>query len=221
MEHMSMHRVAIAAVLLAAGLPLFAQQGVDRYTETHGSRSYTVELRTTKTPDGTEITSTGNGVLDTVRWVTGTGTAAWHQVKADEGTDFTVERSGAVLRVTGTFKGKTVSREIKVDAAPWYQLFGPLIAELLPAGSTVREFWVVDRADFTAHRMMVKRVGTDRIPFHGATVEALKVHFSPAGALAPFWGADFWLRPSDSAWIYSKLPDNGVLTVATLDGAGN
>jgi hypothetical protein len=208
-------------VLLAAGLPLFAQQAVVRYTETHGSRSYPVELRSTRSADGVEITSTGNGVVDTVRWVTGTGTVAWHQVKADEGTDFDVERTGAALRVTGTFRKKTISKEIKVDAAPWYQLFGPLISELLPPGNDAREFWVVNREDFTVHRMMVKRAGTDRIPFHGATVEALKVHFSPAGALAPFWGADFWLRPSDSTWIYSKLPDNGVLTVATLDTSGS
>jgi hypothetical protein len=215
-------RPAVLAFLMAAAcLPLFAQQSILRYTERHGAESTRMEYRILRTAGDVEITAGGGGAVERVRWTADTGTVSWQQVNAAEGTDFSAERAGATVRVKGTFKGRKVEKEIRIDGAPWYQVFGPLIAELLPAGSSQREFWVVNRDDFSAHRMMVRRAGQERIPVNGVLTDTLKIHFSPAGALAPFWGADFWYRPSEAAWCVSRLPENGGVTVATLEGTGN
>jgi hypothetical protein len=65
--------------------------------------------------------------------------------------------------------------------------------------------------------MQVKRAGTERITIRGSAVETFKIHFSPAGALSPFWGADFWYRQSDGTYVSSRLPENGGITVTTIE----
>jgi hypothetical protein len=208
-------------LLLVVSLPLFAQVTTFRYTETNGPKTSTREYRILRTEGTIEVTATGDGETEKARWTSEAGTVFWQLSNSGAGTDVAAERTGDTVRVAGTFKGRKVARDIRIDHAPWYQVFGPLIAELLPAGSAQREFWVVNAEDWSAHRMQVRRIGVERIPVGGVATDALKVHFSPAGALAPFWGADFWYRPSDSTWIFSKLPENGGLTVATLEGTGS
>jgi hypothetical protein len=212
----------VLSPLLIMGLPLFAQETTFRYSETHGSKASIREYRILRTAEAIEITATGDDESEKARWIPGVGTVSWQVSKPAEGTDFTAERAGDTVRVVGTFKGKNVARDVRVDPAPWYQVFGPLIAELLPAGSTQREFWVVNSEDWSAHRMQVRRApGLERISIKGIATDAQKIHFSPAGALAPFWGADFWCRPSEGTWLFSKLPEGGGLTVATLESTEN
>jgi hypothetical protein len=216
-----MKSCTVLAFLFAVSLPLSALETTFRYSETHGSKSSVSEYRIRQTADAVEIAATDGGFAERARWTAQAGTVFWQQSNPGAGTDFTAERAGDTVRVSGTFKGKKVAKEIRIDPAPWYQIFGPLLSELLPPESAQREFWVVNSQDWSVHKMTVRRVGVERIPIKGVATEALKVHFSPAGALAPFWGADFWYRPSDMTWLFSKLPENGGLTVATLEAAGN
>ena len=163
------------------------------------------------------LTSTGADSQESIRWLASSGTVDWQVTDRADGSDLHGQRWGDVIRVTGTLKGHPVDRQVKVDPAPWYQLFGPLLDQLLPAGEAQREFWVVDPADLSPHKMQVRRAGTERLTLHGAAVEAAKVHFSPAGALAPFWGADFWYRLSDGLYVSSRLPEHGGVTVTTIE----
>jgi hypothetical protein len=218
---MNIRQAALALCLSLAVLPLHAQETTLRYRATHGERSYPLEYRIKEAAGSVELTATGDGTTDTIRWRGDTGTLAWRETTPADGTDISGERAGNTVKLSGTLKGRQVSRELRVDAAPWYQVFGPLMAELLPAGSQQREFWVMNPEDFSAHKMQARRAGTERITAGGAAVDAEKIHVSPAGALAPFWGADFWFRPSDGTYIYSRLPEHGALTVATIEGPGN
>ena len=95
------------------------------------------------------------------------------------------------------------------------------MAELLPQGEEQREFWVMNPDDISAHKMLVRRAGRERITVNGVAVDAEKIHLSPAGALALFWGADFWYRPSDALYVLSRMPEQGSMTVATIEGPGN
>jgi len=215
-------RIMIIGLCLAAlpGLRLPAQEGILRYVETHDQRSYIMEYGVTRSAGGIDVTSVGGGVSDRLHWVPATGTVTWQQTDGPAGTDIRAERTNETIRVTGRLKGKEVTREIHFDAAPWYQIFGPIIEELLPTGSNRREFWVVNPDDLTAHKMLVRRAGSERIEINGALTDTFKIHFSPAGALAPFWGADFWYRPSDAAYLFSRLPESDALTITTIMGSG-
>jgi len=216
--------VALAAAVLA-GLLLpgtaqaqAASASVTRtYTEAHGASLSTVQYRTTRDGTTIQLASLEEDSTEEIRWSPGMGTIAWKVTEPKEGNDFQARRSGDIIHVTGTLKGRAVDRQVKVDGAPWYQIFGPLMDELLPAGTGQREFWVVDPSDLVPHKMQVRRVGTERLTIRGAAVDTAKIHFSPAGALAPFWGADFWYRQGDGLWVTSRLPEGGAVTVSTIE----
>jgi hypothetical protein len=207
-------------VLVLPGALLHSQQVTIKYLETHGAKSAVMEYGVAQTAQGTRVTSIGGGSAEEMLWVPGTGGVAWRQTDGAVGTDLRGERTGDLIRFSGTVKGKRVSREVKVDAEPWYQIFGPIITELLPEEKQQRDFWVVNPDDLAPHKMTARRAGAERITLAGVLTPAVKIHFSPAGALAPFWGADFWYRPQDSTWLYSRLPENGGLTVTTIADPG-
>ena len=87
------------------------------------------------------------------------------------GSDLHGRQAGDVIHVTGTLKGKAVERDVRVDSAPWYQVFGPLLDELLPEGAAQQEFWVVDPGDLAPHKMQVKRAGPERVTIKGIAVD--------------------------------------------------
>ena len=209
--------VAVTLFCLFALVRLDAQESVLRYTETHGQRISSVEYRVTRDAGDLAVTSTGGDTADSVRWRSGTGTYDWQTTDPAAGTVLHGRRDGNVIHVTGTLKNKPVEKDVRVDAAPWYQVFGPLLEELLPPGTASREFWVLDPGDLAAHKMQVKRAGAERITIKGTAIDAARIHFSPAGALAPFWGADFWYRSSDGMYVSSRLPENGGVTVTAIE----
>jgi hypothetical protein len=208
----------LALVILSLSLAsLDAQETARRYTETHGQKVATVEYRVTLAGDDLTASSTGGGTTDNVLWRRGTGTYDWQMADTAAGSAIHAERNGDIIHVTGTLKNRKVDRDVRVDGAPWYQVFGPLLEELLPAGTSQREFWVVDPGDLAPHKMQVKRAAMERITIKGTAIDAARVHFSPAGALAPFWGADYWYRRSDWTYVSSRLPENGGITVTTIE----
>ncbi len=212
--------VICACILVLPGALLSADPLTLTYLETHGAKSAVIRYGVAASAQGIRVTSTGGDSDEEMLWVPGTGGVAWRQTDRQAETDLRAERTGDSIRFSGTVKGKSVSREVKVDREPWYQIFGPIITELLPQDRERRDFWVVNPDDLAPHKMMVRRAGTEQITLAGVATAALKIHFSPAGGLAPFWGADFWYRPQDFTWLYSRLPENGGLTVTTIQAAG-
>ena len=188
-----------------------------KYTEARGAVVTTVEYRISRDGQSILLSTLGGDSTDEIRWTAGSGTMDWHLKDSKTGDDLRARRSGDIIHVTGTLKSRPVDRQVKVDGAPWYQVFGPLMEELLPASSAQREFWVLDPADLAPHKMQVRRAGTERVMVRGTAVDAAKVHFSPAGALAAFWGADFWYRQADGLWVTSRLPEHGSVTVSTVE----
>lgn len=207
----------VAWLILLPRVCLGAQDVTLRYTATHGQQVRTEEYRVARTPGEAAVSSTDGTTVEAVRWRTGVGTYEWQMTDPAAGSVLRGERSGDMIHVTGTLKKRQVDRDVRLDPAPWYQMFGPLMDELLPAGVDQREFWVVDPGDLAPHKMQVKRSGSERITIKGAAVDAVRIHFSPAGALAPFWGADFWYRSSDGTYVSSRLPENGGITLTTIE----
>ena len=69
-------RVVIISLCLAVlpGLRLPAQEGILRYVETHGQRSYIMEYWVARSAGGIDVPSVGGGVPDSLHWVPATGT---------------------------------------------------------------------------------------------------------------------------------------------------
>jgi hypothetical protein len=210
---------ALILFCLVSSAGLNAQDSALRYSEVSGRQVDTVEHRVSKTGAEAVVSSTGGSTASSIRWQQGVGTYDWLMTDPKTGTALHGERTGDVIHVTGRLKNNRVERDVKVDPAPWYQIFGPLVQYLLPDGLPQKDFWVVNPDDLSAHKMQARRAGTERITIRGAPVDCFKIHFSPAGALAPFWGADFWYRLSDGTYLSSRLPENGGITVTTIEDA--
>lgn len=207
----------LIAIFLFCGLILkAADQNGRTYTETHGDRTSVIQYTVSRSGQTLELASSGGPVTDAIRWVEGTGTVWWKEIDTIAHIDIEGVRVGNEVHVTGTHKGAPMKRVISLDSAPWYQIFGPLVEELLPGLQGAREFWVVNPDDLASHKMLVRRIADERIKLGAALLAAVKLHFSPAGMLASFWGADFWYRPADSQYLYSRLPENGGLTITAL-----
>ena len=213
MRRLSFLLVAAAAV---CAVPLCAEEGVLHYVQAHGAASTTMEVGVSRGPDGIRVSLDAGGRSEESLWEPGKGTVSWRLTDTAAATDLRAERTADVIRVTGRLKGREVTRELRVDASPWYQIFGPGIADLLSPDAGRMEFWVVNPDDLATHKMLARQAGTERREIAGVQADTFKIHFSPAGALAPFWGADFWYRPPDSAWLFSRLPENGGLTTTTI-----
>jgi len=217
-EALTVPVLLLTAALLPGALSAQAvSPAVDRvYIETHGASVSTVEYRQSRDGQSIVLDSAATGSSEEIRWTPDVGTTEWKVKDPAAGNDFQAVRTADIIHATGVLKGKPVDRQVKVDRSPWYQIFGPLLQELLPTGFAQREFWVVDPSDLAPHKMQVRRAGTERVTVRGTALDAAKFHFSPAGALAPFWGADFWYRQSDGLWVTSRLPENGGVTVSTV-----
>ncbi len=210
-------RAAMCVFVFTSVSALHAEEVARRYTEAHGKDVATVEYRVSLEGGDAAVSSTESDEVDSISWRSGIGTYDWQMTDPEVGSTLHGQRTGDVIHVTGTLKGKKIERDVKVDPAPWYQIFGPLLQYLLPDGSPQKEFWVVNPGDLSAHKMQVRRAGTERITIGGVTLDTFKIHFSPAGALSPFWGADFWYRQSDAVYVSSRLPENGGITVTTIE----
>jgi len=210
-------RTAMCLLVFFSASALHAEEVSRRYTETHGKDVAAVEYRISIEAGDATVSSTESDKVDSISWRSGIGTYDWQMTDPKAGSALHGERTGDVIHVTGTLKGKPIERNVKIDPAPWYQIFGPLLEELLPAGAPQKEFWVVNPDDLSAHKMQARRAGTEKIAIRDVTLDTFKIHFSPAGALSPFWGADFWYRQSDAVYVSSRLPENGGITVTMIE----
>jgi hypothetical protein len=213
-------RSAALVVALAVCVRLEAQNEVRQYRETHGSRVSFIEYSVSRIAQEVVVRSSGGGVANEIHWVPGTGTVSWRERDAGLDNDLYAERTGDIIRMKGRLRGRQTEREVRVDAAPWYQIFGPIMSDLLPLGVTAKEFWTFNPENFTLHKMLVRRVGAEVLSFRGSRIKAEKIHFSPAGLLAAFWGADFWYRKLDGVWLYSRLPESRGVTISELEEPG-
>ena len=225
MRHTGRLETLALSLLLALGASRAAaadalKDELRRYVETHGSRRQVVQYAVVRSAAGFKVSSTSPSSTERGTWVRGTGLVSWEQVDAEAGNDLRASRTGNTIHVTGTLKGKPATRDIRVDPAPWYQIFGPALLDLLPQEAQQAEFWVVNPDDLSAHKMQVRRAGLEDLKLGTGSIRAAKIHFSPAGALSPLWGADFWYRVADGTWVYSRLPESGALTVSTLEDLG-
>jgi hypothetical protein len=112
------------------------------------------------------------------------------------------ERRGDELRFTGVLKGKEIDKRVGIDAAPFF--FSPTIGlqGFARSGKPKADFWVVDRG-LDARRMTVTREGEEDLKLGERVLRAIRVKWTPAGLLSPFFSQTVWLRAEDGLYLTS------------------
>ena len=204
-------------LIIAANPQLAAEQGAWRYSESFGQNTAWIEYSVVRTPQRVVVRSAADRVKEELEFVPGKGTLWWTKIGSHPGTNLRAQRTGDTIRITGTLKSAKVDKLLHIDSAPWYQILGPCIGDLLPQKMQSIEFWALDPDELAVHKMLAIRQAGERKEVHHVLIDTFKVHFAPMGIAGAFWGADFWFRISDSAYILSKMPDNGGLTETAID----
>lgn len=129
------------------------------------------------------------------------GTRFGYSAPADE-TAFEAIRDGRVLRVSGTFKGAPLRKQVELsDKLPWYQSFNHQFADFALSGEKRREFLMLRLDTLEESRWQLLRLGSERAESPAGPVEAVRVRLSLTGVLAALWKAELVYRLSDGGFL--------------------
>ncbi|ABW68670.1 hypothetical protein [Desulfosudis oleivorans] len=134
-------------------------------------------------------------------------TICWETVRPEENTKVRAERKGNVIRLTGTFQGKTVNREFPIDDKPWYQATTLCFRPFVTSGDEKLEFWILRPSTLEPHRLVARKKGVDRWPVLGEPAEVQQVRIGLPGMLAPLWSGDYWFRKTDGVFVKYEGPN--------------
>jgi hypothetical protein len=125
----------------------------------------------------------------------------WIYRKEKENTKLKAVRKDNIIEVVGRFKGIEISKEIKIDNAPWYQSAGTAFSECIKSGDKYKEFWFLNTNNLEHNKMFIKKELEEKIIVNDKDEYAVKVKFSLTGYKSMFWSAYYWFRKSDSVML--------------------
>jgi hypothetical protein len=131
-------------------------------------------------------------------------TLSWKVMNAKAKTDYRGERTGEVLTITGTVKGETVSKELKLDALPFYNNPNLGLENFVRSGEEKREFRTLRPDNLKQYKMKASLKDTETITINGEEIEAVKVQWGLTGLKAAFFKQTLWFRKSDGVFMRSQ-----------------
>lgn len=151
---------------------------------------------TCASPKGRHVTTTSLG-FNTIRWAL---------VNEHEKTNLIADRTGEIIMVRGTFKGKFIDKSLKIDKSPWYQATSLSLRGLVSSRDTERIFWTIRLSTMTAHKVRAIKKNIETIDIDGSHQELLRIRMTLTGILAPFWKSDFWFSMPGGVLIRFEGP---------------
>ena len=118
-----------------------------------------------------------------------------------------------------TFKGKEITKELKIDNRPWYQAWNLSFSRFVLSGRGRQEFWTLRDSDLKEFVMVVIRENEEVIELNGQAVEAVKVKVTLNNWMSKFWKVHYWFRKSDGVFLRyegANGPPGTPLTVTEL-----
>ena len=129
-------------------------------------------------------------------------TLRWEFASARREMKVTAVRKGKVIEVSGTLKGKAMSRTLKIDERPWYQDVGFNASGFIRSRAKARGFWMVHPKKLKAYRMKISKVGSEVITVAGKRVRTEKTKMViDRFLLSKVWSAHHWHRSSDGLFV--------------------
>ena len=120
--------------------------------------------------------------------------------------DLQVTRRGNKLLMTGLFKGKTISREVSIDGAPWYQALSLSLRQFTNPNRDHLEFWSIRPDTLDVHKLQVTRSDEEQVDMEGTMTRAIKLKIQLTGLKSMFWSCHYWLRKKDGLFIRYQGP---------------
>ena len=201
MSHIILRAIA---TLLFLG---FAQPAVSQatwvYRERTGKREIIIEMSEESVPGGSIIHSLMSDGETHDSSIDASGGSIGYQYASTSGeTAYSVSKGDGVLRIEGTFKGKPLSRALRIDAKPWYQTIERSLREYALSGSSQPiHFWIVQPYEAKAYLLQARGEGQEEIDVGGRRVQAMKVRVGLPGIAHLLWSTLYWYRVEDGFFI--------------------
>lgn len=128
-------------------------------------------------------------------------TKGWKLHNKGEDTDLTAQRSDNSIVIKGDFKGKEITKELKIDNRPWYQAWNLSFSRFVLSGRDQQEFWTLRDSDLKEFVMVVIRENEEVIELNGHTEEAVRVKVTLNNWMSKFWKVHYWFRKSDGIFL--------------------
>ena len=133
-------------------------------------------------------------------------TREWSVKDPAQKIDLQVTRRDNSLLMTGLFKGSTISREVSIDDAPWYQALSLSLRQFTNPNRDHLEFWSIRPDTLDVHKLQVTRSGEELVDMNGTMTKAIKLKIQLTGLKSMFWSCHYWLRKEDGLFIRYQGP---------------
>ena len=146
-------------------------------------------------------------------------TKRWHLHNGEEDTSVEAKRDGNLIMVLGRFKGKEVSKKIKIDSRPWFQAWRLSFGSFVLSGRGKQEFWALRDSDLKEFVMVVLREKEEVLELNGEAIETVKVKVTLNNWMSKFWSNYYWFRKADGVFLRSEGvngPPGTPVTVMTM-----
>jgi len=137
---------------------------------------------------------------------------SWRYSDPGNGTEILAVRDESRISLTGRHEGTEISRSVRINPWPWYQLFPHGLESLVTGDQTSLRFWAVGVEGIGAMRAGAFRAtvtGRQQVAWKATQTDAVHVSISLGGVGAILWRGDYWYRPSDGRNLISAS-DRGV-----------
>ncbi len=126
---------------------------------------------------------------------------AFHYTNSKTSTDYTAQRFGNKIKISGRLKNRSIKREFIVNNNPWYQAIEHALEQFATSHKDKITFWFINADDCEIIEMEAIKQGTDSIKLQNRSQYALHVKVNLTGFAALFWSADYWFRKNDNRFI--------------------
>ncbi|MDD4954889.1 MAG: hypothetical protein PHP17_02485 [Candidatus Omnitrophica bacterium] len=143
----------------------------------------------------------------------------WRLTNTSNKTNITAKRQKNSIKVTGTFRGKPIERNIRIDKNPWYQPMSFSLSKFIKSKKKVITFWTLNPEDLKPYKMKAFNYGKEIITVNDNEIKTYKVKIILTGLRSFFWHAFYWYRTDDGALIQYKGvdgPPTSPITVINL-----
>lgn len=105
----------------------------------------------------------------------------WEYKRTSDNTDLTAEKDGDLIKLKGTFKGKTEDKSMNIGDGLWYQMMDMCIPAFINSPLTECLFYNIGTGDnkgaMNLGEFAAKKIGEEDLTINGTTYECDKVSF--------------------------------------------
>jgi hypothetical protein len=128
-----------------------------------------------------------------------------------EGSDYTANRIGNVIKINGVFRNKTISKSIEIDENPFYTNPTIGLKGFILSGKEKAKFWLLRPDKPELLKMRVTRYGAEIIEIGGRRLEAIKLEWGLTGIGSLFFNEVYWFDRKNKVFL-KNINRDGIVT---------